>query len=112
MLIFDSFDSSVDSTVQSNKILARAYVTPEFLFEDSFIPDLPEEAFAALVEETKSRVSLKLNEVQDVKSEQEANRQQRWLSRKEWRVKGGVRYPNYGRNRGRYRNPDPTFRKD
>ena len=41
----------------------------------------------------------KLKEVQDIKSEQEAGRQQRWLSRKAWTVNGGIRYPNYGRGR-------------
>lgn len=98
-LVFDSFDSEVDSTLQSNKTLARAYVTPEFVLEDTHTPDLPEEAFSALIEEAKSKASLKLNEVQDMKSEQEAGRQQRWLSRKAWRVKGGIRYPDYGRKR-------------
>jgi len=31
------------------------------------------------------------------KAEQKAGRQQRWLSRKAWRAKGGILYENYGR---------------
>lgn len=112
-MVFDSYDAEVDSTLQASKTLARAYVIPSFELDDSFIPDLPEEAFSALIEEAKSKASLKLNEVQDIKSEQEAGRQQRWLARKAWRVHGGIRYPNYGRKRGgrgHYR--DPTFRNE
>ena len=50
--------------------------------------------------------------IEDPKAEGEARRQQRWLARNDWRGKGGIEYPNYGR-RGRkagYRK-DPTFRQ-
>ena len=107
-LIFDSYDSAVDSTLQASKTQARAYVTPTFSMSDDYVPDLPEEAFSALIEEAKSRAQLKLHQLQDVKSEQEAGRQQRWLSRKAWRVAGGIRYPNYGRNSARFKS-EPTF---
>jgi len=108
-LVFDSWDNDVEDTLQTHKTQARAYVTPTFSMVDTYIPDLPEEAFAALIEEAKSRAQLKLHQQQDVKSEQEAGRQQRWLSRKAWRVNGGIRYPDYGRrNRQYYR--DPTFK--
>ncbi len=50
--------------------------------------------------------------MQDIKSEQEATRQQRWLSRKDWTVAGGIRYPDYGRKRNRYASRDATFRNE
>lgn len=110
-LVFDSYDSSVDSTLQSSKTQARAYVTPIFTMDNDFIVDLPEEAFAALVEEVKSRAQFKLHQTQDVKSEVESKKQQSWLSRKAWRVNGGIRYPNYGRKSHKgYR--DPTFKDE
>lgn len=110
-LVFDSYDSAVDDTIQTSKIQAMGYVIPVWLHEDDFIPDLPEEAFIGLIEEAKSRASFKLKQMADSKAEQESGRQQRWLSRKAWRVAGGVKYPNYGRNGARnYR--DPTFRQD
>lgn len=98
-VVFDSFDETVDSTLQADKLQAIGYVIPEWTHSDSFIPDLPSEAFPALLEEAKSKSMFKLKEVQDIKSEQEAGRQQRWLSRKAWTVNGGIRYPNYGRGR-------------
>ena len=107
-LVFDSYDSTVDTTLQQSKVQAQAYVIPTWSQEDDFIPDLPEEAFTALLEESKSRAMLKLKQVQDIKAEQESSRQQRWLSRKARRVEGGVRYPNYGR-RGNKHGKDSTF---
>ena len=111
-LVFDSWDEEVENTLQSSKTQARAYVTPTFEMSDTYIPDLPEEAFSALLEECKSRAQFKLHSVQDIKSEQEATRQQRWLSRKAWKVAGGIRYPNYGRRGRRNYSKDPTFKKD
>lgn len=109
-LVFDSYDAGVDNTLQTSKTQARAYVTPPFVMEDDAVPNLPEEAFSALLEEAKSKAQFKLHSVQDLKSEQEATRQQRWLSRKDWRVKGGIKYPDYGRRGNRYK--DPTFRNE
>ncbi len=111
-LIFDSWDSEVDSTLQAVKSLARAFIMPEFSLNDTHIPDLPEEAFTALIEEAKSRSSYRLKQQEDVKAEQDSGRQSRWLARKAWRAKGGVRYPDYGRQSRRGRAPDPTFRRN
>lgn len=109
-LVFDSYDSAVDDTLQESKVQAQGYVNPLWLVEDDFIPDLPEEAFTYLLEEAKSRASLKLKQSQDAKAEQESNRQRTWLSRKNWRVHGGIIYPDYGRKNNKYRK-DPTFRQ-
>jgi len=110
-LVFDSYDSDIDTTLQAVKTTARAYIMPVFQINDEFIPDLPMEAFSALIEEAKSKAMFKLNQVQDIKSEQEAGRQHRWLSRKAWTVKGGIKYPDYGRRRGTYPKRDVTFRE-
>ena len=101
-VVFDSYDSAVDTTLQESKIQAMAYVMPAWdysLFEDPdhFIPDLPENAFTALVEEAKSKASLRLAQKADEKAEQEAGRQNRWLARNARRINGGIEYPNYGR---------------
>lgn len=96
-IVFDSWDLQVDSTINSSKMQATAYVAPGWSNLDDFIPDLPEEAFAALQEEAKSKFSLRHRQIADEKAEQESRRQQTWLSRKNWSVNGGVKYPNYGR---------------
>lgn len=109
-LIFDSYDNLVDSTLQASKTQARAYIIPEFELINTYIPDLPKEAFPALIEEATSKAQFKLRQMSDTKSEQEATRQRTWLSRKAWQVHGGIKYPDYGRrNRKWYR--DSTFKQ-
>lgn len=111
VMIFDSYDSVVDSTIQANKSQVRAYIIPAFEIENDFVPDLPDEAFSLLIEESKSKAMFKLKQMQDVKAEQEAGRQNRWLSRKDWRVhEKDIYQNNYGRGRGG-RKKDPTFRR-
>jgi len=96
-IILDSYDSEVDSTIQQSKLQAIGFIMPEFLMEDSFVPDLPADAFSLLLEESVSRCQFKMRQFQDVKSENEAKKQSNWLSRKSWTVGGGTKYPNYGR---------------
>lgn len=107
-LVFDSYDSSLENTLQESKIQAMAYVAPTWSATDTFTPDLPDEAFISLLEEAKSKASLKLKQSSDQKAEQEAVRQRNWLSRKAWKVHGGIKYPNYGRKGASY-SRDVTF---
>ena len=114
-VVFDSYDSAIDSTIQGSKTQIRAYVIPPFEITDTFVPDLPDEAVILLIEESKSKAMFKLKQTQDIKAEQEAGRQNRWLSRKSWRAHEKDIYPHsYGRGRhgGHGRRRDPTFRRD
>lgn len=97
ILVFDSYDKTVDSTLQESKTQTMAYIMPLWSHLDDAIPDLPAEAFAALLNEAKSAAMLRLAQRQDAKAETEARRQQSWLSRKAWQAHGGIKYPNYGR---------------
>jgi hypothetical protein len=107
-IVFDSFDSAVDSTLQKSKTQVYGYVYPEWQMRDDFIPDLPNTAFTLLLEESKSRAFIELKQIANQKAEQEAQRQNSWLSRRDRRIKGGIRFPDYGRHTGfgRYKFPD------
>lgn len=96
-LVFDSYDVAVDETLKKSKSSGLAFITPTWTHSDSAIPNLPDEAFPALLEESKSTAFLVLKQTANQKAEQKASRQQRWLSRKAWRVEGGVTYKIYGR---------------
>lgn len=98
-LIFDSYDTDVETTLQASKFQVTAYILPTLDFSNTAVPDLPLDAESLLVEESVSRCQFKLAEVQDLKSEQEANRQKRAISRKAWRTNSDRRYPDYGRKR-------------
>lgn len=96
-LITDSYDVSVDSTLQKSKTQCLAYIEPLWSHSDDAIPDLPIEAFNALREEAKSTAFFTLKQTANQKAEQKASRQNRWLARKAWSAKGGIQYENYGR---------------
>lgn len=113
-IVFDAYDSSVDDILKASKTQVRAYTIPAFSLEDDFIPDLPEEAFSLLIEEAKSKAAMKIAQKQDQKSEQESRRQNQWLSRKAWRVNGGIKYVRYGRGHSGFSRfvEEPTFKQD
>lgn len=115
ILIFDAYDKAIDDNIHAAKIQAMAYIMPDWVHDDDGVPDIPIDAFSALLEEAKSRCFVKLKQQSDVTAATEARRQQAWLSRKEWRVAGGVKYENYGRGRGGTSiksRRDPTFERD
>lgn len=96
-IVFDSYDSAVDTTLKKSKTQAVAFIDPQWVHEDGAYPDLPPDAFALLTEEAKSVAFLTLKQMGNEKAEQRSARQNRWLSRKAWRVDGTLKTPNYGR---------------
>lgn len=110
-VLFDSYDSAVDDTIKSSKTQLVAYFIPPLVIADDNVPDLPEEAFSALINEAKSRAMLKLKQFSDDKAEIQSRKQNAWLANNEWTVKGGIGYANYGRT-SRKMGKDPTFRRD
>lgn len=100
-VVCDSFDKTLDDTLKASKTQCIAFIQPTWDRSDSFIPDLPVEAFPALLEEAKSTAFFNQKQMVNQKAEQKAGRQQRWLSRKAWRAHGGVTYPDFGRKKNR-----------
>lgn len=96
-LIVDSYDKEVDDTIKKSKTAACVYINPSWERMDESVPNLPIEAFPALLEEAKSTAFLALKQMANQKAEQKAKRQQSWLSRKAWTAKGGIQFPDYGR---------------
>jgi hypothetical protein len=112
-LVLDSWDSISETTIEGSRTQAVGYIEPTWEQIDGFIPDLPSESFPALLAEAKSTAFVVLKQQTNEKAEQKAQRQQRWLSRKDWTIKGGVRYPNYGRRKNmQSTNSNPLFSKD
>lgn len=104
-VVLDSYDSAVEATLQSSKTQAFGYMEATWTHEDSFIPDLPSEAFTSLLSEAKSTAFVALKQLVNSKAEQSASRNARRMSRKGWKTKGGIKTPNYGRGRAKSRGP-------
>lgn len=61
-VIFDSFDTTQDSTLQASKTMALGSVLPVFNMVDNFVPDLAEEQFGLLLNESKALAFFELKQ--------------------------------------------------
>ena len=98
-IVTDSYDKSLDDALQVHKTRAVGFVGPEWKMEDDFVPELPLDAFPALLEEARSTSFFNIKQMVNDKAEQKAIRHRRRMSQKSWTLEGGIQYPNYGRRR-------------
>lgn len=73
-IVFDSFDKSVDTTLQADKSLAYGERIPTFTMSNSFTPDLPDKQFTILRNEAKAQAFADLKQTTNAKAEQRARR--------------------------------------
>jgi len=98
-LVFDSYDSDVDSTLQTSKTQAYVYAEPSLTIADATIPNLPSKNFPYLLAEAKSVAFNALRQSPNAKEEQRSRRQRIWASREKWRNDGDLQTPDYGRHK-------------
>jgi hypothetical protein len=97
-IVFDSFDSNVDSTLQSSKSIFYGYKRPTFTLEDEFIADLPENLFTYLYSMAEARAFAAFKQDLNPKSERQENRARIRVQRNKWRS-------------GRFNNEGPDYGK-
>lgn len=103
-IIFDSFDSTIENTIQHSKTQCYGQLIPEFKLEDNFIPILDDYQFPLLLNEAKSLAFFEMKQMPHQKAEQEAKRQWSSLQRDKALVDRPTafnRLPNFGRQ-GQY----------
>ena len=98
-IVFDSYDSSVDSTIQTSKTQAYGKTLPSFTMDDSYVPDLPSQAFSYLLAEAKAHASIVLQQAPDPKAQEYSVTQRRRMSQEAWKTRGGITVPSYGRKK-------------
>ena len=98
-IYFDSYDSNVDTTLQNSKTQCFGMIHPTFTLDDSFVPDLPIQAFSYLVAEAKATAFVMLKQTSNTKAEQHSLTQKRRISMEKWKLGGGITVPDYGRKR-------------
>lgn len=106
-LLFDSYDSDEDTTLQESKMMAYGEKLPTWTNSDNFTPDLPAKQFTLLLNEAESKAWATLKQAQNAKAEQRARKG--WVrSQKDKRNVNNPRseldrLPNYGRFAARNR---------
>ena len=73
-ILFDGYDASVDTTLQSSKTIGYGQVMPTFTRSNTFIPDLDVKQFSLLFNEAKALAWAELKQSQNVKAERTARR--------------------------------------
>lgn len=74
-VLFDSYDSDFDTTLQASKTLCFGEVIPDFTLTDNFIPDLDDQLFPLLLNESIAMAFYELKQMPHAKAEQEIKRQ-------------------------------------
>ena len=97
-IVMNSFDNTVDSTLQSSKVRAYGLVYPVFSLTDAYVPDLDDKMFPYLVAESKSVCMSLFKGGPDAKIEQAARRQSFRLQSETRNTCQKVKRPNYGRS--------------
>ena len=80
-VFFDSYDSEVDTTLQSSKSLGYGLKITEFEKTDDYIVNLQPQQFALLLNEAKSLAWIELKQTGHQKAEQSARRNWRHLQK-------------------------------
>lgn len=73
-LVFDSYDSAVDTTLQDSKSLVLAKEIPTWTQSDTFIPDMPDQMFSVFIAELTAAAFAYWKQGASIKDEQRAAR--------------------------------------
>jgi hypothetical protein len=96
-VVFDSYDSAVDDTIQQSKCVVNMLVEPEFTLSDTFVPDLHAKSFPLLLNEAAKSASIKIAQAVDEDAERSGRRLLVTGSWTKNKVNGGIKYPDNGR---------------
>lgn len=104
-VIFDSYDLTQDSTLQSSKTMCLGTVIPTFQMTDSFVPDLAEEQFPLLLNEAKELAFYELKQQPHPLADREVKRGWSSVQKKKAVINRPTYFdelPGFGRRRGYY----------
>lgn len=76
--IFDSYDNTQDSTLQTSKTMCQGFITPSWQMVDTFVPDLDDWAVPLLLNEAKAAAFYELKQTIHPHAEREIDRQ--WVA--------------------------------
>lgn len=99
-IVFDAYDSAVDTTnLLTTKTQCRGKIYPTVTESNTFVFDLPIDAFSYFLAEAKSSCFALITKEPNAKAEQMSNTQRRRMSSEAHKIdiNKNILYPNYGR---------------
>ena len=96
-LVFNSFDNTVEDTLQESKLRVLGSVFPTFTVDDDHTPNLAPQYFPYLIAESKSMAFDVLKGGTTPKVDQAARRQKAYVQNDKYRTREHFSWPNYGR---------------
>lgn len=96
-IVFNAYDSSIDTVLQASKTMAYGTVYPTFSIADSFEPHLDDNMMPYLLAESKSVCFSLFKSGSDPKVEQAARRLKSYVQNDMYRSKQVNKRPHYGR---------------
>ena len=96
-LVMDSYDRTVDTTLQNSKTRAMGITIPVFAQVDTYVPDIDETSFPYLIAEAKSTCFSLFKGGPDPKIDQAARRQKVYVQNDMHKNKRENKRPHYGR---------------
>jgi len=98
-MVFNSYDKTVDTTLQASKSRAYGSLYPSFTITDTFEPDLDDNMLPYLLAEAKSTCFSLFKSGSDPKVEQSARRLKSFVQNDMHKTKKANKRPNYGKFR-------------
>lgn len=84
-IVFDAYNSDVDTTLQTSKNICQGYERPEFVIDDDTIPDLPENLIGYLMAKSIATCFADFKQEPNQKAEQRERRLRIRSQRNKWR---------------------------
>lgn len=97
ILLFDSYDATVDTTLQASKTVCYGKLDPAFTLSDSFVPTLDSNLFPLVLNEAKSVAFVELKQQANQKAENESRRQRIKMQNDRDKLDNTYDRPDYGR---------------
>lgn len=96
-IVMDSYDASIDSTLQESKVRARGVVYPVFSKTDGYVPDLDNDMFRYLIREATSVSQSIYKGGPDPKIDQWARRNKVGVQNDRYKTERKNKWNNYAR---------------
>lgn len=74
LILFDSFDLSVETTLTSSRTYGYGGLVPVFTMADTFVPDLDPRQFSLLLQSAKAQAFIELKQTENAKAERKERR--------------------------------------